>query len=90
MKFKREDGVFDVERFKPQFAIFITAQEIIVDNASLPHTKEMRKTPTSTAPWASLREPRLAHHELRVCLMILTKDARWPAISADARRRDQS
>ncbi|MDX1952542.1 MAG: vitamin B12-dependent ribonucleotide reductase [Verrucomicrobiota bacterium] len=40
MKFKREDGTFDVERFKAAVRIFITAQEIIVDNASYP-TKEI-------------------------------------------------
>src|SRR6516162_1318093 len=36
MKFKREDGSFDVERFKASVRIFITAQEILVDNASYP------------------------------------------------------
>jgi ribonucleoside-diphosphate reductase alpha chain len=36
MKFKREDGIFDVERFKAAVRIFITAQEILVDNASYP------------------------------------------------------
>jgi len=36
MKFKGEDGVFDVERFKAAVRIFITAQEILVDNASYP------------------------------------------------------
>src|SRR5256714_13296712 len=40
MKFKREDGVFDIERFKTAVRIFITAQEIIVDNASYP-TKDI-------------------------------------------------
>ncbi len=40
MKFKREDGKFDVESFKAAVRIFITAQEIIVDNASYP-TKEI-------------------------------------------------
>lgn len=40
MKFKREDGVFDVERFKAAVRLFITAQEILVDNASYP-TKEI-------------------------------------------------
>lgn len=40
MKFKRPDGVFDVERFKAAVRIFITAQEILVDNASYP-TKEI-------------------------------------------------
>ena len=36
MKFKREDGRFDLDRFKAAVRIFITAQEIIVDNASYP------------------------------------------------------
>lgn len=36
MKFKNEDGVFEVERFKAACRIFITAQEILVDNASYP------------------------------------------------------
>ena len=36
MKFKREDGIFDIERFKAAVRIFITAQEILVDNASYP------------------------------------------------------
>jgi ribonucleoside-diphosphate reductase alpha chain len=40
MKFKRPDGAFDVERFKAAVRVFITAQEILVDNASYP-TKEI-------------------------------------------------
>jgi ribonucleoside-diphosphate reductase alpha chain len=40
MKFKRPDGAFDVERFKGAVRVFITAQEILVDNASYP-TKEI-------------------------------------------------
>jgi len=36
MKFMKPDGNFDVERFKSAVRIFITAQEIIVDNASYP------------------------------------------------------
>jgi len=36
MKFKREDGGFDVDKFKAAVRIFITAQEILVDNASYP------------------------------------------------------
>jgi len=36
MKFKCEDGRFDVERFKAAVRVFITAQEILVDNASYP------------------------------------------------------
>jgi ribonucleoside-diphosphate reductase alpha chain len=40
MKFKRSDGIFDLESFKAAVRLFITAQEIIVDNASYP-TKEI-------------------------------------------------
>ena len=36
LKFKTPDGAFDVERFKSAVRIFITAQEIVVDNASYP------------------------------------------------------
>ena len=36
MRFKREDGMFDIDRFKAAVSIFITAQEILVDNASYP------------------------------------------------------
>ena len=36
MRFKREDGEFDVKRFKAAVRVFITAQEILVDNASYP------------------------------------------------------
>jgi ribonucleoside-diphosphate reductase alpha chain len=40
LKFRRDDGIFDIERFKAAVRVFITAQEIIVDNASYP-TKEI-------------------------------------------------
>ena len=40
MKFKRSDDKFDTERFKAACRIFITAQEILVDNASYP-TKDI-------------------------------------------------
>jgi ribonucleoside-diphosphate reductase alpha chain len=36
MKFLRDDGTFDIDRFKAAVEIFVTAQEIIVDNASYP------------------------------------------------------
>ena len=36
MKFKRENGTFDVARFKAAVRLFITAQEILVDNACYP------------------------------------------------------
>jgi ribonucleoside-diphosphate reductase alpha chain len=40
MKFKSEDGKFEVERFKAAVRIYITAQDILVDNACYP-TKEI-------------------------------------------------
>src|SRR5690242_7162051 len=40
MKFKRPDGKFDTDRFKAAVRLFITAQEILVDNASYP-TKDI-------------------------------------------------
>ncbi len=39
MKFRRPDGSFDVEAFRAAVRIFITAQEILVDNASYPNAK---------------------------------------------------
>ncbi len=36
MKFRREDGTFDVDAFKKAICIFIIAQEILVDNGSYP------------------------------------------------------
>ncbi len=36
MKFRRDDGTFDVEKYKAAVHLMITAQEIIVDNASYP------------------------------------------------------
>src|SRR5713226_7136720 len=39
-KFKRPDATFDVERFEAAVRLFITAQEILVDNASYP-TKDI-------------------------------------------------
>ena len=36
LKFKKADDSFDVDRFKAAVRVFITAQEILVDNASYP------------------------------------------------------
>jgi ribonucleoside-diphosphate reductase alpha chain len=36
MKFRRDDGTFDIERFRAACRIFITAQEILVDHCSYP------------------------------------------------------
>ncbi|MGA2914673.1 MAG: vitamin B12-dependent ribonucleotide reductase [Sedimentisphaerales bacterium] len=37
MKFRNEDGTFDVEKLKAAIRIFIIAQEILVDNGSYPN-----------------------------------------------------
>lgn len=39
MRFLKDDGTFDIERFRAAVRIFITAQEIIVDRASYPTEK---------------------------------------------------
>ncbi len=39
MKFRREDGSFDIDRFKKAVRVFIIAQEILVDNGSYPNIK---------------------------------------------------
>jgi len=68
MKFKREDGKFDIERFKAAVRIYITAQEILVDNASYPtkgHRGKFAYLPHAR-PW--LCESRITLHELMVCL----------------------
>jgi ribonucleoside-diphosphate reductase alpha chain len=36
MKFRKEDGTFDIESFKKAIRLFIIAQEILVDNGSYP------------------------------------------------------
>jgi ribonucleoside-diphosphate reductase alpha chain len=36
MKFRKEDGTFDIEGFKKAVRVFIIAQEILVDNGSYP------------------------------------------------------
>ena len=58
-------AAFDVERFKAAVRIFITAQEILVDNASYPDQGDRRELPHLPHPRSRLRQPRRAHHELR-------------------------
>jgi len=44
MKFRREDGTFDVDRFLAVCRIFFIAQEILVDNASYPTAEIARNS----------------------------------------------
>ncbi|MGB3542595.1 vitamin B12-dependent ribonucleotide reductase [Rubrivirga sp.] len=39
MKFKTEDGLFDVERYRAAARLYLTAQEILVDNAGYPSAR---------------------------------------------------
>src|SRR3954467_1461929 len=39
MRFRRDDGTFDVDRFRAACRVYITAQEILVDHASYPTEK---------------------------------------------------
>lgn len=48
-KFQNEDGTFDVERFRSASRIFITAMEILVDNAGYP-SKEIAKNSHAFRP----------------------------------------
>ncbi|MFQ5571940.1 MAG: LAGLIDADG family homing endonuclease [Rhodothermales bacterium] len=43
-KFQNEDGTFDVERFRAATRIFITAMEILVDNAGYPSSSITRNS----------------------------------------------
>jgi ribonucleoside-diphosphate reductase alpha chain len=49
MKFRRDDGSFDIDSFRQAVDILITAQEIIVDNASYP-TKAIEKNSRDYRP----------------------------------------
>jgi len=44
MKFRKEDGTFDVAAFKKAIRIFIIAQEILVDNSSYPDPRITRNS----------------------------------------------
>ncbi len=44
MKFRKEDGTFDIEGFKRAIRIFIIAQEILVDNGSYPEKSITRNS----------------------------------------------
>ncbi len=39
MKFRKDDGTFDIDRFKKAVRIFLIAQEILVDNGSYPDSE---------------------------------------------------
>ena len=49
MKFVDADGEFDVEAYRYAAKLTITAQEILVDNASLPDAADRGELATSSA-----------------------------------------
>ena len=53
MKFVGEDGEFDVEAYRFAAKVTITAQEILVDNASLPDAQDRGELATSSGRSAS-------------------------------------
>ena len=53
MKFVREDGEFDVEAFRFAAKVTITAQEILVDNASYPTPQDRGELATASGRSAS-------------------------------------
>ena len=65
MKFVKDDGEFAIEDFKHAVRIVLTAQEIIVDNASLPHAAHRRELARLPAAGHRLRQPGRAAHEPR-------------------------
>ena len=52
MKFLDADGKFDVEAFRHAVGLTITAQEILVDNASYP-TERIAENSHAFRPWVS-------------------------------------
>ncbi len=44
MKFSREDGTFDVDRFRAAVRLFIIAQDIVIDHASYPSERICRNS----------------------------------------------
>ena len=65
MKFVDADGEFDVEAYRYAAKVTITAQEILVDNASYPTPQDRGEHPQVPAARPRLRQPRRAADEPR-------------------------
>ena len=65
MKFVDADGEFDVESYRYAAKLTLTAQEILVDNASLPDAADRGEQPQVPAARPGLRQPRRAADEPR-------------------------
>ena len=78
MKFVKADGEFDVESYRYAAKLTITAQEILVDNASLPDAADRGEQPQVPPARARLREPRRAAHVTRPRLRLATRAGTTP------------
>ena len=56
-KFQGKDGSFDVERYRAAARTFVTAQEILVDNAGYPSDPIARNSHEYRPTWPWLCEP---------------------------------
>ena len=70
MRFKRDDGVFEIDRFKAAVRIFITAQEILVDNASYPTQPIAENSHIFRTLGLGFANSGLAGHELRAAVRL--------------------
>ena len=75
MKFRREDGSFDAERFRAAVRLFITLQEILVDHASYP-TDQIPPTVTNFDRSVSVMPTWEAFSWPQGCLMTRRKAGR--------------
>ena len=75
MKFRQDDGTFDVERFRAACRIFFIAQEILVDHASYPTQADRREQPSLPPAGPGLLEPRQPDHVERPGLRLATRPA---------------
>ncbi len=64
LRFKKPSGEFDIARFKAAVRIFITAQEILVDNASYPVKEIAENSHIYPDLGSGLCQSRGAHYEL--------------------------
>ena len=84
MKFVDARGEFDVEAFKGAVRVFVTAQEIIVGNASYPTTVDRAQQLRLPAPRPRVREPRRAADVARAAV----RQRRRPGVRRGDHRRD--
>ncbi len=57
MKFRSEDGEFDIDAFRHAVRVMILAMEIIVGNSSYPRPRDRGQQPPLPAPGPGLRQP---------------------------------